>query len=184
MVPPTSYENHLNEHEARWFAVYTKYKREKLVLKRLEEKGIHTYLPLQHLTRRYTRKVKQVALPLISCYVFVQITKKQYVPVLETLDVVSFVKIAKNLIAIPTQEIQILQRVVGEQVDLDIDPLSFQQGDEVEIIGGSLTGLKGKLLHQQSKKNFLVELNNMGLMMRMEVAPELLQRTQRRKSLV
>ena len=62
------YENHLDTSEARWFAVYARYKREKVVAQRLQEKGIECYLPLQRLTRYYTRKVKQVELPLISGY--------------------------------------------------------------------------------------------------------------------
>ena len=76
------YENHLDTSEARWFAVYARYKREKVVAQRLQEKGIECYLPLQRLTRYYTRKVKQVELPLISGYLFTKITKKEYVPVL------------------------------------------------------------------------------------------------------
>ena len=116
MSEKKTYEDHLHEQEPRWFAVYTRYKREKLVAKRLREKGIEVYLPLQHFTRKYTRKVKEVSLPLISCYVFTRIVKKEYVPVLETPDVVQFVRIAKNLISIPPHEIQILQRVVGEQI--------------------------------------------------------------------
>ena len=97
MPPPKeTYENHLHETEPRWFAVYTRYKREKLVAQQLRDKGIEVYLPLQHFTRRYTRKIKKVEMPLISCYVFARITKKEYVPVLETPDVVQFVRFAKG----------------------------------------------------------------------------------------
>ena len=63
--------NQLCDTEPRWFAVYTRYKREKLVLKELQRRGINAYLPLQTVTRYYTRKVKTVHLPLISCYIFV-----------------------------------------------------------------------------------------------------------------
>ena len=86
----------LDTEEKRWFAVYTRYKREKIVVQRLREKRIEAYVPLQELTRYYTRKIKKVQLPLISCYVFVKITKEQYVPVLETQDIVSFIKFNKE----------------------------------------------------------------------------------------
>ena len=168
------YENHLNDTEARWFAVYTKFKREKLVAKQLREKGIEVYLPLQHFTRRYTRKVKQVEIPLISCYVFTRITRKEYIPVLDTPDVVQFVRFSKNLIAIPEKEIQIIKRVVGEQIEIEVEPNKFIEGQPVVIVGGNLTGLTGKLI-DKGHKNFLIELENLSYAMRMHVDPALLQ---------
>ncbi len=172
----TKYENHLDPDEAKWFAVYTKYKREKLVCRHLEEKGITSYVPLQHHTRHYTRKIKQVTLPLISCYIFTKITRKEYVPVLETQDVVKFVQFSRNLIAIPENEIQLLKRICGEKLDLEVEPCSYHVGDHVEIISGNLTGLKGKLL-RTGKKNFLVELAHIGYTLRMEIDPAILRKT-------
>lgn len=167
-------ENHLDSTEPRWFAVYTKYKREKLVQKRLQEQGIHAYLPIQRLTRRYERKVKTVEMPLISCYVFTRITKKQYVPVLNTPDVLQFVKFSQNLIAIPEREIQLLQRIVGEGMEMEVEQKSFHPGEEVEIFSGNLAGVRGILLQKDKKKNFVVELNSIGYALRITVDPAIL----------
>lgn len=170
----SSYENHLDEHEAKWFAIYTRYKREKLVAKQLAQKGIEVYLPLQKFTRRYVRKVKHVEIPLINCYLFIKIVKKDYVPVLETPDVVKFIRFSKNLIAIPEREIKIIQRVVGESIEVEMLPAEYLPGDDVEIIAGQLTGLKGKLIRKDGEKNFLIELESLGYQMRMQVDPALL----------
>lgn len=180
---PQLYENHLDEQEARWFAVYTRYKREKQVLKRLQEKGIETYLPLQRVKRYYTRKVKQVELPLISCYLFTKITKPEYIPVLDTPDVVKFVRFSKNLISIPEREIKLIQRVVGEDIELEIEPTrQMRKGDEVEIIGGRLTGLKGTLVSLEGKKHFVIELENLGYAMRMQVDPQYIRKIRNAKT--
>ncbi|PHN04505.1 UpxY family transcription antiterminator [Flavilitoribacter nigricans] len=170
------YENHLDETEAKWFAIYTRYKREKMVAQRLQQKGIEVYLPLQKFTRRYVRKVKHVELPLINCYLFTKITKKEYIPVLETQDVVKFVRFSKNLISIPDAEIQVIQRVVGEAIEIEVSPSEYLPGDDVEVIAGQLTGLKGKLVKKENDKNFLIELESLGYQMRMQVDPALLQR--------
>lgn len=172
--------NQLDEVEARWFAVYTKYKREKQVQKHLREQGIEAYLPIQSFTRVYGRKKKRVELPLISCYIFTKITKAQYVKVLATLDVIHFVKIAKELIAIPEKEIEIMKRVVGGGMEIDVKEGSYQLGDEVEIIGGNLTGLKGWLVSAENEKNLVIELENLGYSLRMTVDPALLTKTGRR----
>jgi transcription antitermination factor NusG len=166
----------INEHEPRWFAVYVRYKREKLVQQRLAEKSIQTYLPLQKLTRRYTRKVRVVELPLISCYIFTRITKKEYIRVLETPDVVNFVRLANSLVAIPDNEINLVQRILGEGFEVEAEPSRYHLGDEVEIIGGNLTGIKGILLKQANNKNFLIELNHTGYALRMQVDQNLLRK--------
>lgn len=173
-------ENHLDEKESKWFAIYTRYKREKLVAKQLQSKDIEVFLPLQKFTRRWTSKTKVVELPLINCYLFVKIVKKDYVPVLETQDVVQFVKFSKNLISIPEEEINILRRVIGEQMALEIEPGTFNPGDEVEVIGGNLTGLRGKLIEKGSGKNLLIELENLGYTLRMYIDPSLLAHIRRR----
>lgn len=169
-------ENHLDEFEPRWFAVYTRYKREKLVHKRLQERGIQAYLPIQRLTRRYERKVKMVELPLISCYVFTRITKKNYVPVLDIPDVLHFVKFSQNLIAIPDREIRLLQRITGDGIEVELEPRSMLIGEEVEIVSGNLSGIRGVLVEKDRKKNFVIELNSIGYALRIAVEPALLKR--------
>ena len=167
-----SHENHLHPTEARWFAVYTGYKREKKVVSLLEKKGITAYVPLQKLTRYYTRKVKKVELPLISCYVFVQITQSQYVPVLETQFVQRFLKIERNLLAIPQVEIDLLRRIVGEIEGVEADISTLHQGDEVEVIGGQLTGLRGTLMEKKGRQCLVIALQTLGYDLLMEVTPQ------------
>ncbi|MEM1328202.1 MAG: UpxY family transcription antiterminator [Bacteroidota bacterium] len=169
-------ENHLHDTEERWFAVYTRFKCEKVVHKDLQAKGIECYVPLQEVTRRYTRKIKTHHIPLISCYVFVKVNRKNYVRVLETDYVLNYVKIGRNLIAIPEEEIEILKAVTREGVITAIEDRQLQVGDNVEIIGGRLTGLKGKLIETDNGKRLVVELEMLGKDIYMEVSPELLRK--------
>jgi len=170
------YENHLDANVPKWFAIYTRYKREKTVAKELERKGVTAYLPLQKIVRQWERKKKTVELPLISCYLFVQITKANYVKVLETENVVKFVRFSKNLISIPEAEIDLIKRIVGEGFYLEIDEGTYAEGDQVEIAKGNLMGLRGKLVSKESTNNFVIELGHLGYSFRMSVAPELLKK--------
>lgn len=170
------YENHLDASEPKWFAIYTRFKSEKVVQRMLSIKDIECYLPLQKVTRRYTRKIKVHQIPLISCYLFVKIVKKQYVPVLETENVVKFIRFSKNLLAIPEAEIEIIRRVVGEGEDIVAEPGLLNKGDLVEVIGGRLTGLQGRLLEKQGKKHMVVELENIGYSLTMNIDVSLLRK--------
>lgn len=161
-------ENHLDNNVAKWFAVYTKYKREKVILKDLQRQGIQAYLPIQKLTRIYASKKKKVELPLISCYIFVKITKPEYIPVLQTDNVVNFVKIARSLISIPEREMEIMRQIVGEGIPVTAEPSSaFNRGDQVEIVGGNLTGLQGTLVDNHGEKEVVIDLETMGYSLRM-----------------
>ncbi|MCB0664254.1 MAG: UpxY family transcription antiterminator [Saprospiraceae bacterium] len=166
-------ENHLSADTPRWFAIYTKFKSEKEVARRLTKKGIECYVPINKVVRQYTRKRKVVDLPLINCYAFVNITRDQYVSVLETEYVIKFINFSKNLISIPDAEIDLLKRICQEAFDIEAQVMSYQKGKPVEIISGNLTGIKGKLVSDLGK-NFLVELNYIGIGLQMEVDPAFL----------
>jgi len=170
------YENHLDESEPKWFAIYARFKSEKVVQRMLSSKNIECYLPLQKVTRRYTRKIKVHHIPLISCYLFVKIVKKQYVPVLETENVLKFIRFSKNLLSIPESEIEIIRRVVGEGEDIIVEPGLLDRGDLVEVIGGRLTGLQGRLLEKQGKKHMVIELENLGYSLTMNIDISLLRK--------
>lgn len=177
-IDKSTYENHLDSKEPRWFAVFTPFKREKLVCRQLQKKGIRAYLPIQQLIRRYTRKIRKVELPLISCYVFVKITRAEYVKVLETEQVLGFVKFSGNLIAIPDGEMELMKRVLGEGMEVNAAKQSYQEGDLVEVISGNLVGTRGKLCSIQGKKQFLVDLNFLGYTLQISIDPALLRKVE------
>ena len=161
----------------RWFAVYTRYKREKYICNQLQKAGVHCYVPLIKHTRRYSTKVRIAEIPLIHCYVFTKIRKDDYITVLNTPGVVDFVKFSNDLISIPEPEIKLMQRVVGEVDDVELVTHRFEKGDEVEIIAGKLTGIRGFLLDKKTKKYFLIELERIGYSLQIEVDAAYLRKT-------
>lgn len=177
MNTTSSPENHLHTTDAKWFAVYTRYKREKVVVSELRRKGIEVFLPVQKLLRQYGRKKRWVELPLFSCYVFVRITKSEYVPVLEVENVVRFIQFSRNLIAIPDREMELIQRIIGENLPIEAEEGLLQQGDEVEIVIGRLAGVQGKLIEIQGKNKVSIELANLGYTLKLEMPSTYLRRT-------
>ena len=72
---------------------------------------------------------------------------------------------------------------MGEDVDVELEPTRhMRKGDQVEIIGGRLTGLKGTLVNLDGKKHFVLELENLGYAMRMEVDPQYLRKIRNGKT--
>jgi transcription antitermination factor NusG len=167
--------NQISKTEKRWFAVYTKYKCEKYVSNLLSKKQIESYVPLMTRTRRYDRKIKQYEVPLINCYVFAYITEDQYVHTLETEYVMKFLRHGKDLFAIPQGEIDVLKRITGVIKEVtSLEKSALDIGEEVEVVSGSLAGLKGKIIGKAAKRSFVVELTNIGFQFRIEIDLELL----------
>jgi len=177
-------ENHLHDTEPRWFAIRTGFRKEKIVHKRLSNKGIISYLPLYKVTRRYERKVKHLELPLINSYLFVKITKAEYVRVLETEQVHTFVHFKRNLIAIPEEEINIIRLVLGEGANIELAEEGYKKGDLVEIIGGRLTGLSGELIAGEGQKRLIIKLENIGVGLEVEVNSKYLRKQKKRTKAV
>lgn len=163
----------LSSETPRWFAIVTKYKCEKSVLRALTIKGVKVCVPQQEIIRQHGSRKRKLTLPVISCYAFVKITSREYVKVLETENVARFVSFNKKLISIPDEEIEMLKRIAdGYSQPVASTPLSYQKGDEVEIVSGRLTGLKGSLISIQGKRKFVVELKNMGFSLHLQVEPK------------
>lgn len=162
--------NQLSVDEKRWFALYTKYKCEKYVANHLIKKNIESYVPIILKTRRYTRKVKHYEVPLINCYVFVRIDKSQYLPALETEFAMKFLRQGKDLLAIPSAEMDILMKVAGDVTEAhETNDHSFETGQNVEVISGHLTGMQGKIISKSGKKNFVIALKTIGFQLMINI---------------
>jgi transcription antitermination factor NusG len=172
----TDFENHLSDQEARWFAVRTRFKDEKVAYKQLQINNIPVYLPIKKLTRRYGRKIRHIELPLINSFVFVKIFKNQYHLVLQTQYTTGFLKFGNNLLSIPESEIQLIKRLLNEDIDLEIVPVSLEKGDIVEIVAGPLLGLRGRLIQLQGKGKMLIDLHNFGHALQITVDNQLLRK--------
>jgi transcription antitermination factor NusG len=170
--PEITYNNQLHASMPRWFAVRLKFKSEKMVLKMLENKQIHAYLPLKPVVRVWSKKRRETEMPLIPSFIFVKIVASDYVKVLETEYVSTFLKFGQNLLSIPEQQIEWIRRLLLED-DIELvaheKAAAYLAGDEVEVVAGGLMGLRGRLVKVQGKERVLVEIDNSGYVLQMNI---------------
>ena len=165
--------NHLHKTKKQWFAIYTKYKCEKFAIDLLSRKGITAYTPLIESTKKYEKRVRSFKLPLLHCYAFVYINASEYISVLETDYVLKFIKQRKDLLSIPESEINLLRHIVGEYAgQLEIVQERFEKGERVEVIAGRLTGMNGVVIDNQRNSDLLVELDTIGIQLRIQFKAE------------
>jgi transcription antitermination factor NusG len=161
------------EDQKIWLAVRTKFRSEKYVVRQLEDKGIHAFVPLQENVRRYGGRIRKSQVPLINTYIFVQINRAQYVPVLDTPYALYFISVGDQMVEVTEEEINLMKRLTGEKVEaFETLPQELEVGDEVKIISGHLTGMNGRLVDFKNKKKLLVKLDSIGFQMLVEIPVE------------
>ena len=165
---------------SNWYAMYTRYKSEKIAEDYFLKTGLEAYVPAIKKTKRYQRKIKTYRIPLISCYVFVKLSKTERIKALRNPYVIQFLKIGGEMHPIPEEEIMLLKKITGEINNIEVVDLnSYQVGDRVEIINGNLTGLIGEVLEHRGTQDFIIELNHIVIRLRLEVDPKQLRKVNR-----
>ncbi|MFZ2285649.1 MAG: UpxY family transcription antiterminator [Bacteroidales bacterium] len=152
-----------------WYAVYTNSRAEKRVSDRITEMGIETFLPLQKTLRQWSDRRKLIEKPLISSYVFVRAVPKEFFPIRTTDGVVKFIMIQGKPVAIPEQQITNLRILCGSDADVEVSSDVYAKGDMVEVIVGSLTGLKGELIRVGRKHKVVIRIIQPGMNLTVDI---------------
>lgn len=157
--------------QKRWYAVYVKSRTEKKVKIELDYQGIEVYLPIQKKLRKWSDRKKWVDFPLISGYLFVHISPKDYDRVLQTIGVVSYVRFDGTAAIIRDENIELIKRLLRDyEKEIEVSFNHFDKGDEVEVIGGPLNGIKGKLIQLKGKNKVAVQIENLKIALTVELS--------------
>ena len=150
-----------NKEEDKWYAIYTHPRAEKQVYKRLIDNSIETFLPLQKTFRIWSDRKKLVEKPLISSYVFVKTRSKHFPEVYKIQGVVKFVTFEGHPASIPQRQIDNLRLLINSDEEIEVSSEKFAQGDNVEVVSGSLVGLTGELIKIGSKNRVVVRIDRL-----------------------
>jgi transcriptional antiterminator RfaH len=145
-----------------WYAAYTNSRAEKKVLKELQQQGIEAYLPIQKKLRQWSDRRKWVEEPLIRCYIFVRIDKKNYYQVLNTRGVVRYITFEGKAVPIPDKQIDVLKKLVATEADVEVTAENLSPGDKVRVVSGPLHGLEGDMVDYRGNHRVMVRIDHIG----------------------
>jgi transcription antitermination factor NusG len=155
-----------------WYAIRVKSRAEKKVNAQLTDQGIESFLPLQRRLRRWSDRKKWVDMPLISGYVFVHISRKEYERVLNTFNVVCYIYFEGKAAVIRDKDILLLKRMLGQsELELEVTIENLKPGQLVEVISGPLCGVVGELIEFKGRNKVALRIPPLGYMVMVE-APE------------
>lgn len=139
----------------RWYAIYTRSRREKKVSMELEERGLEHFLPLVPQLRYWKDRKKIVNMPIFPGYVFVNIKLSEKIRVLQANGVVRFIEFNGAPPPIPDAQIEDVRQLL-KYPDRVETASYFNCGDPVEITAGPFSGIRGKIIHSRGKQRLLV----------------------------
>jgi transcription termination/antitermination protein NusG len=144
---------------ARWFAVWTRSRQEKVAASMLETLGIPHFLPLTSETRQWSDRKQKVTVPLFSGYLFVRVNllKDNKLHVLKTPGVVGFVGNNTGPLPIPDRQIGDIRAVLNNGVEYTVYPF-LEEGDRVRVVRGVLAGVEGTLVRTNSTSRLVISI--------------------------
>lgn len=143
---------------ARWYALYTTARHERVVARQLEERGIDTFLPLYKAWHRWKDRRKEVELALFPSYVFVRIEEEQKLRVLKVAGAVHVVSFNGKMAALPEREIEALRNALENQVYAEPCPY-LRVGRKVRVKRGPMSGAEGILSRKKDKCRVVISVD-------------------------
>ena len=145
-----------------WYATYTNPRHEKLVAQQMNARRIDCFLPLYKSARRWKDRRKQLELPLFPGYVFVRISLRDRLRVLNLPGVIHIVTFNGKPAVLPESDIESLRD--GLSKDALVQPHPYLKvGRRVRVLDGPMNGIEGILIRRKDKFRVVI---NIDLLMR------------------
>ncbi len=152
-----------------WYAVWTRSRHEQVVRQQLVQKNIETFLPTVARWSRWKDRRKKIDWPLFPGYCFAHFNAADSLPILKCDGVLNIVSFGSKPASIPNEEVNSLRLLIGSEIQCDPCPF-IVEGAVVEVVGGPLRGVVGRLLRKDAKSATVVlSVNLIGQAARVEV---------------
>lgn len=147
--------NHLDD---RWLALQVRVGTELKSARCLDDRGYQQFVPLYPERRRWSDRVKVVAVPLFAGYVFLRFSVKNPNPIVSIPWALRLVGVRNTPMPIEDSEIRSLQ--IATNAGMTCGPCAFLKiGQEVEIRHGALAGLKGTVIRVKNKDRLILSVS-------------------------
>jgi transcription antitermination factor NusG len=143
-----------------WYGLQTRPRHEKIVVQRLEERGVTTLLPLVTEVHRWSDRRKSVQVPLFSCYVFAKFVpnREERLRVLRVEGVFGLVGARGEGTPIPDEQIEAVRSVVDGHLPWSSHPF-LKIGQRVRIRSGALNGVEGILVSRNGDRTLVISVD-------------------------
>ena len=159
----------------KWYPIYTRSRAEKKTQEALAQKNIETYLPLKKVLKQWSDRKKVVEEPLLTSYLFIYISSKEFNEVLMTPGFTRFIYFSGKIAEIPERQIQDLKLLLANTTDLELIEYDISPGEKVLIKAGPFKGMIAELVSLKSKKSLILRLEHIGCSINVRTSMEFIE---------
>lgn len=145
-----------------WYAVYTKPRWEKKLARKLDERDIEAYCPLNRVVRQWSDRKKTVHEPLFKGYVFVRVEEAEKWTLKQIDGMLNFVYWNGKPAIIRDEEIETIKRFLDGFTDVQVEEYKLGLETKVRIKGGVLMNYQGTIIEVAGNRA-RVKIESMGL---------------------
>ena len=144
---------------SEWYPLQVRYQCEKRVDDSLRLEGFESFTPTWRQTRRWSDRVKVMDAPLFPGYTFVRMEAlpELMVKVLRMPGLVRFVTSGRDLVPVPSEEIDAIRALAKSNSGYEPGPFPAV-GERIRIRGGLLEGIEGVLVAQSGLKEIVISV--------------------------
>jgi transcription antitermination factor NusG len=158
-----------------WYAIRVRSNFEHTSATVLQSMGYEVFLPVYRVRRRWSDRMKEVAVPLFTGYLFCSMDLKKRLPVLQAPGVVDLVGCGKTIVPVPDDEIAAVRAMIDSK--LAIQPWPYLHvGDKVRLKHGPLAGVEGTILDMRNCTRLVVSISLLQRAVAADVDAEWVQR--------
>lgn len=157
-IAPTIPAMSIGESSESWYALHTCPRHEKRVAKYIEQRRISCFLPLYRSIRRWKDRRKELELALFPGYVFVRMSLRDKLSILQVPGAVRLVSFNGKPAALPDVEIECLRNHQSAMGTLEPHPY-LCVGRKVRVRSGPMQGLEGIIRRRKDKCRVIFSLD-------------------------
>ena len=164
--------------EKKWLVFYTKSRHEEKVNEYLTRRGYEVFLPMQGVVRQWSDRKKKVMVPLFRSYIFVHDSEHRIEEIVQAPGIAWNVRYNNRPAELRHEELETIQLFLATGLFVEtVAEADLEPGEHVEVIGGPLKGVRGRIVHSPSGDKFSVTLAVLGNSMVIKLDSRLLKRT-------
>jgi transcription termination/antitermination protein NusG len=142
----------------RWYVLQTRSNHEKNVSDQLQVRDVTHFLPTYSSVRRWKDRRVTLLLPLFPGYVFVWLTLRDRMRVLQIPGAARLVGFSGLPCALPNCEMDALRQALSGSLDAEPHPY-LKIGRRLVVKNGPLKGLQGTLVRKKNEDRFVISVD-------------------------
>lgn len=162
--------------KTNWYVLYTAPRAEKKVYQELTLRGYEVFLPMSKRLKIWkNRQRKEVEVPLLPGYIFINTLEFELHNVKRCPKVVTYIHCAGKPSIVPLKDIEGIKKILTLDQEISIET-KFDEGEEVRIVYGPLSGYEGVLIKRNGKTRFGIQLKEINQAVLIDICTSVLER--------